>query len=797
MRTFTLIGMAFLLLLVSFSVEAATSIEIDGIYYRFMSGTAIVVNKDNSNSVPNSYSGDVVIPSQVTYNNRTYEVTGIGSFAFFQCDSLTSVVIPETVKTLGAGVFSYSTALDTVILPESLTVMGQIMFKNCTGLKYANIPSSITSIPKETFYGCTSLESFTIHPGVTTIEEQAFIDCLSLTAIEFPSSVTTIEPYAFASTGLTELVLPNTITNISTGAFSYCRDLVSVVLPDSITSIPSSLFRECHSLPYVDIPKSVTDIESHVFSECHSLTHIELPDCMTTIGDQLFNNCYSLENVDIPETVTSIGYEAFNNCTTFTRIVIPPLVTTIGRSAFAGCINAQSANLPPNITSVPNYLFSGCKSLKGVEIPASVTTIGKSAFYGCTQLEKVNIPYGVTSIESSAYYNCSSLSDVYIPPTVQSIGSSAFSQCRNLKYIEIPKTVNTIEGYTFAQCYNLKNMVLPVSVTSTGDNWYRYVGRMDELALVGEGEWAADSIKMYSTGTVYIDSKITGVKGACLRPTDVYSYNTTPPECDDRSFKDYSGTLHVKPSCVAAYFVSPYWSGFANIVGDAIEPLGVEVSDGMVELEVGDQFALTAAVNPANATPNTVYWHSSNPFVAIVEDGVITAVAQGECDIIVSCLDRHAICHVLVGYAPSAIIELDQHELRIKPNEIATLTPTATPAMPELAVSSSDMTVAAARVINGVVQVVGIKEGTATITVSSVDGTARPATCLVTVYTARGDVNGDGIVNIADVTALIDHILGGELENFSSENADMNGDGLIGIDDLTELIDFILLGGRR
>ena len=128
------------------------------------------------------------------------------------------------------------------------------------------------------------------------------------------------------------------------------------------------------------------------------------------------------------------------------------------------------------------------------------------------------------------------------------------------------------------------------------------------------------------------------------------------------------------------------------------------------------------------------------------------------------------------------------------PNHIITLTPSASPILPDLTVSSSDPTVAAARVVSNKVQVVGIKEGTATITVGSVDGTAIPATCLVTVYTEPGDINCDGFVNISDVTSLIDYLLSGDESQISTKNADVNGDESINISDVTELIDILLSG---
>ena len=174
-------------------------------------------------------------------------------------------------------------------------------------------------------------------------------------------------------------------------------------------------------------------------------------------------------------------------------------------------------------------------------------------------------------------------------------------------------------------------------------------------------------------------------------------------------------------------------------------------------------------------------------------NGEVTAVGVGECDIIARCLNKQAICHVVVNDTTVAIM-LDQQEAIVLPNHIITLTPSASPIMPALAVTSSDPSVAAARVVNNKIQVVGIKEGTTTITVGSVDGTAIPATCLVTVYTEPGDLDCDGFVNISDVTSLIDYLLSGDDSQISTKNADVNGDESINISDVTELIDILLSG---
>ena len=183
-------------------------------------------------------------------------------------------------------------------------------------------------------------------------------------------------------------------------------------------------------------------------------------------------------------------------------------------------------------------------------------------------------------------------------------------------------------------------------------------------------------------------------------------------------------------------------------------------------------------------------WYTSDPSVATVVNGVVTAIALGECDIVAYCYPVVSVCHVVVG--SNVIITLDKHKIWLMPNHMETLTATVTPVATELEVTSSDPTVANARIVNGAIRVVAIKSGTTIVTVGSVDGTAQPDTCQVIVYTEGGDVNGDGRISISDVTALIDLLLVGD----SIENpvADVNGDGKISISDVTALIDKLLAG---
>ena len=447
----------------------AERVIIGDLYYNlYDNGTAEVTyelfcNTDNYGHLR----GEVIIPSSVQVESTTYVVTGIGDYAFYECKSLSSVTIPNSVTSIGDRAFEGCKSLTSVTLPNSVTSIGEYAFYGCTSLTSVTIPDSVTSIGYGAFKrsGITrpvyNIHVFAYLPksysghysipeGIEQIAGGAFEDCGSLTSVTLPNSVTSIGEYAFEDCGsLTSVTISNSVTSIGSSAFYGCTSLTSITIPNSVTSIGYVAFAgsgitrpvyNIHVFAYMpesysghySIPQGIEQIAGGAFCGCESLTSVTIPNSVTSIGKEAFRNCESLTSVTIPNSVTSIEGGAFYGCTSLTSITIPNSVTSIGYVAFLG----SGITKPVYNAHVFAYMprsYSGHYS-----IPEGIEQIAGAAFANCESLTSITIPHSVTSIGNAAFANCESLTSITLPHSVTSIGDGAFWGCSNLqiKYAE-------------------------------------------------------------------------------------------------------------------------------------------------------------------------------------------------------------------------------------------------------------------------------------------------------------------------------------------------------------------------
>ena len=255
---------------------------------------------------------------------------------------------------------------------------------------------------------------------------------------------------------MTNIAIPNTLTNLGAGAFEDCTGLTSITIPNTLINMGASAFMGCTGLTSISIGTGITSIPEYTFQGCSGLTNLVIPADITNIGYMTFAYCESLSNATIAG-VTAIGTNAFYHCTNLTTVNIAGGV--IGYGAFQWCTGFSGSldNIPVSgltnvtlgggVTSIETYAFLSDATLQSIVIPGSVTNIGLNAFGACL-LTNVTLSYGLISIGESAFQQCP-LNSLIIPSSVTYIGPSAFYTCGNLTNVVIPASVTQIGAQAF------------------------------------------------------------------------------------------------------------------------------------------------------------------------------------------------------------------------------------------------------------------------------------------------------------------------------------------------------------
>lgn len=470
-------------------------------------------------------SGDIAVPAALA----GIPVGAIGLGAFSGCTNLASIALPDSVTAIGDHAFSGCTALTNAALGNGLSSLGAHAFRNCSALSSIALPDGVTAIPPYAFVSCSALAAVTLGDHLVSIGnyafdhcsalaavnlpstlqsigDYAFQSCAALAAVDFPASLGTIGQYSFCASGLRDLFVPATVTNLASRAFWDSRNLTNAVFGHGTVSIPWGTFDQCIRLASVTLPDTVTSIGTIAFRGCTALAAVDFPTSLTTLGERAFMECKALRDVTVPHSVTALGTQVFGSCTALTNAVVDADVTAIPGSLFQGCTSLQSVAIPSGVTTIGGYAFQYCAALtdppifdgmtsiggyaflgcgfKDVAVPASVTNLGAYVFASCASLTNavlgngiaavpmytfvgsralasVTLPAGAASIGEGAFCNCSALAAVDLPATVASIGQEAFKNCSALAEIALPAAVATVAANAFASCTGLAAVYTP------------------------------------------------------------------------------------------------------------------------------------------------------------------------------------------------------------------------------------------------------------------------------------------------------------------------------------------------
>lgn len=459
---------------------------------QYMTIDGVLYSKDGSSLIkyPSGRTDKTfVIPDSVEY---------IGSYAFEGAANLEKIVVGDNVTDIANNAFENCTSLKEVELPQGLEVLYDGVFYNCTSLKNLVMPDSIKYVNYINYdnnlgsFDETALESINIPlnlnsdylidfslmlPGtlktITVSEENQNVAVVD--GALYSADMTTLYRYMGGRADVS-FTVPDSVTAISDAAFRDCKNLQKIEIGSNVKSIGMSAFEGCTNLTDISLT-NVTDIDSDLFKNCISLKSIELGSA-ENLYSGAFYGCKSLESITIPASVSYIDNGIFVNCESLKNINLAEGNTTY--SINDGCLyedtilkeypNAKSADytVPSETTEIAGSAFEGRTALKSIVLPDSVESIGNRAFAGCSNLTKVSLPENLQNMYEYAFYNCTALTSIKLPASLHNVGYMTFGNCKLLKSIEFPETEQTdslhLDSRSFSNC-GLENVTIPQSVS--------------------------------------------------------------------------------------------------------------------------------------------------------------------------------------------------------------------------------------------------------------------------------------------------------------------------------------------
>ena len=495
----------------------------------------------------------------------------IAGGAFQDCTSLTSIVIPDHVLSIGAGAFTGCEKLQSITVPfvgdrkdapeadqeifahlfgsTSKTGFYSVEYyytSNTLGCYY--VPNTLTSITVTggeivpgAFYALESLTSISLPQDATYVGKEAFWGCSKLKSITLPDSVESIGAYAFSGTAITSLTLPSGMTGIEAHAFQNANKLQKIVIPDGVTRIGEAAFYSCSSLKSVTIPDGVKTIGPQAFAYCTSLTVITVPDSVEYMGEGIFSGCSALSGISIPfvgqsrKTAGETGQY--------------PLGYLFGTTSYNDGMKTEQSYYNTSLSSVTTAYYY---------IPLGLTTVTvtggdilRGAFQNCAYITTVNLQEGVTEIREFAFSNCTKLQDLTVPNSLENIEYNAFSGC-TLSYTvegngcylgnsENPYLVladvnnTTITSFTipaqtkillynvFYDCTKLTSITIPESVTAIGSSAFYNCTSLTSISI-------PQGVTTIGSSAFYNCAKLTNVtipENVTVLNSSVFAYCTS------------------------------------------------------------------------------------------------------------------------------------------------------------------------------------------------------------------------------------------------------------------------------
>ena len=572
MRKIKQMLMTIAVLLCSATVHAY-DFEVDGIYYNIISTTDLTVKVTSGD---NNYSGEIIIPSAITYKSRTLKVVAIGKKAFYNCSGITSIEIPNSVTTIENYAFSGCSGITSIIIPNSVTTIGNEAFGGCNSLTdlciedgenplslgyqrkggysygyYFNGLGLFTSCPLEKLYLGRNLS----YETGETYGYSPFYDITTLTSVTIGNNVTNIGQYAFSGCcGFANITIPNSVSTIENFAFGGCTSLKELYIEDGKTILKLGYLRA--SVKESDSKGLFYDCPLEKIHLGRNVNYKIYEDPNYYCGNSPFYSRKDLKTLTISNYVTEIGNNAFEGCSSLSEIIIPNSVKSIGYQAFNGCTNLTSLIIGKKVTKINDEAFNGCKGLTSITIPTNVTVIGFNAFSNCSSLKEICVEDGYSTLCWGDY------------------------STYNHEYFE---------GCPIEKVYLGRNF------TFNGD---RYSNIGDAIYGLFTGSKAINSLTIGNCVTRIYDEVFCNF----TQDISIYLMCTTPPTIEERSDAAYvNWNIYVPQGTLDAYQNADVWKNFWNIQEHNLTGIGEVSADDIAIKATTNGFSLSDADGKAVA----------------------------------------------------------------------------------------------------------------------------------------------------------------------------------------------------
>ncbi|WP_289698408.1 leucine-rich repeat domain-containing protein [Duncaniella muris] len=578
--------------------------------------------------------GALELPDFPVKNGIEYTLVEIADYAFYYCRGLTSVEIPNSVKTIGDRAFYMCTGLTSVVIGNSVMSIGYEAFADCSGLKKSAYPDNI---PNPFSTGI----AFAYSAQGTTIEDGVIFDRAKTTIYFAPVTLSG------------EYTIPESVTSIDQYAFYYCTKLTSVVIGNSVMSIGYSAFANCSGLKKSAYPDNIPNPFSYGRAIAYSAQETTIEDGV--IFDQAKTTLYFAPatlagEYTVPSTVKTIADNAFSYCEDITYVRMPATLSSIGKNAFLGC-RLYDFTIPNAVKSFDMATLSG-NPLKSLTVGSGVTQISGAAYF-LNGIEKIfwlgnNPPEGCYSFNNTIvnfvsndqyefgnqilYPFLSSMFDVEgivyvpvspsertcnvvdyfyapsnavfsVPPTVTNkgiqlkvidVGAYAFYHHDYLTDITLDNN-GIIDDYAFYNCIKLQSVTFGNNIPEIKNHTFENCEVLKKVenspALISIGEWAFSGcvgMEYFSVGdkaTSFGEEAFSD----CTGLTEFYSYAATPPVCGKQALDDiikWNCKLYVPIGSETLYASAPQWKDFFYIDGveSGIDTIFIDPQNNNIEI---------------------------------------------------------------------------------------------------------------------------------------------------------------------------------------------------------------------